>query len=149
MSSSIPGNYLQEFNSNPLCIDQTVLQLFQVVERLLEQISPGFLYYPSSMVFLNWRFIKCIGVKFHNSLYVTWLKPAMRYKSVILCIKVTSCYNNERVQELKFNKSKKVLFLERTFKYLYQRGGETHYMIVLLNDWFAIIPSKTLSIKDY
>ena len=80
---------------------------------------------------------------------MTWLKPAMRYKSVILCIKVTSCYNNERVQELKFNKSKKALFLERTFKYLYQRGGETHYMIVLLNDWFAIIPSKTLSIKDY
>ena len=73
----------------------------------------------------------------------------MRYKSVILRIKVTSCYNNERVRELKFNKGKKALFLERTFKYLYQRGGETHYMIVLLNDWFAIIPSKTLSIKDY
>ena len=39
--------------------------------------------------------------------------------------------------------------MERTFKYLYKRGGETHYMIVLLNDWFVIIPSKTLSIKDY
>ena len=73
----------------------------------------------------------------------------MRYKSVILRIKVTSCYNNERVQELKFNKSKKTLFLERTFKYLYQSRGEIYYMIVLLNDWFATIPSKTLSIKDY
>jgi len=39
--------------------------------------------------------------------------------------------------------------LEQTFKYLYQRGGETHYMIVLLDDWFAIVPSKTLIIKDY
>ena len=77
------------------------------------------------------------------------LNLAMQLCIVILHIKVTSCYNNERVQELKFNKSKKALFLERTFKYLYQRGGETHYMIVLLNDWFAIIPSKTLSIKDY
>ena len=73
----------------------------------------------------------------------------MRYKSVILHIQVTSCYNNERVQELKFNKSKKVLFLERTFKYLYQSGGEIQYMIVLLNDWFATIPSKTLNIKNY
>ena len=72
----------------------------------------------------------------------------MRYKSVILRIKVTSCYNNEREQERKFNKSKKALFLERTFKYLYQRGGETHYMIVLLKDWFAIIPSRTLNIKN-
>ena len=77
------------------------------------------------------------------------LNLAMQLCIVILTVKVTSCYNNERVQELKFNKSEKALFLERTFKYLYQRGGETHYMIVLLNDWFAIIPSKTLSIKDY
>jgi len=73
----------------------------------------------------------------------------MHYKNVILRIKVTSCYNNERVYERKFNKSKKVLFLERTFKYLYQSGGEIHYMIVLLNDWFATIPSKTLNIKNY
>ena len=73
----------------------------------------------------------------------------MRYKSIILHIKVTSCYNNERVQEHKFNKNKKALFLERTFKYLYQSGGEIYYMIVLLNDWFVTIPSKTLSIKDY
>ena len=62
---------------------------------------------------------------------------------------VTSYYKNKGMYERKFNKSKKTLFLERTIKYLYQRGGETHYMIVLLNDWFAIVPSKTFSIKDY
>ena len=73
----------------------------------------------------------------------------MRYRSVILRIKVTSCYNNERVQELKFNKSKKALFLERTFKYLYQSRGKTHYMIVILDDWFSTIPFKTLSMKNY
>ena len=138
MSSSIPGNYLQEFKSTPLCIDQTVQQLFQVVERLLEQISSGFPYYPSSMVFLNWRFIVCFGVKFPNSPYVTCLKLAMYYKSVILRIKVTSCYNNERVQERKFNKSKKALFLERTFKYLYQRGGEP---IIWLFYWMTGLQS--------
>ena len=36
-------------------------------------------------------------IKFHNFSYVTWLKPAMRYKSVILCIKDTSCYKNKGV----------------------------------------------------
>ena len=44
---------------------------------------------------------------------------------------------------------KKLYFWSELLNIYTKEEEETHYMIVLLNDWFAIIPSKALSIKDY
>ena len=64
-------------------------------------------------------------------------------------MEVTLCYKNECKRQSKFNKRKEALLLRRTINTLHSRGGKNQYMIDISNDWFAIIPSKKLNIKNY
>ena len=64
-------------------------------------------------------------------------------------MKVTLCYKNECKIQSKFIKWEESLLLRLTINTLHYRGGKNQYMIDISNDWFAIIPSKTLNIKNY